>query len=114
MACSETARLPKISAFFRCTVQLGATFALIIKDPTAVGICAYFETSGIVISQHMSERSRDFCLNPVPILLEWHHFQLISIHVFLQVAAQGHFEQNGIERCLILFCDLSLNQRLSH
>src|SRR5260370_32909880 len=99
MTCTVTTRLPKVSAFFRCTVQLGATFALIIKDPTAVGICTYFETSGIMISQHMGERSRDFCLNPVPILLEWHHFQLISIFVFLHVPTQGHFEHYGIERC---------------
>src|SRR2546430_4265458 len=45
MACAVTTRLPKVSAFFRCTVKLCATFALIIKDPTAVAICTYFETS---------------------------------------------------------------------
>ena len=55
MACTVTTRLPKVSAFFRCAVKLCATFALIIKDTTTVGICAYFETSRIVISQHMSE-----------------------------------------------------------
>ena len=55
MACAVTTRLPKVSAFFRCAVKFCATFALIIKDSTAVGICAYFETSRVVISQHMSE-----------------------------------------------------------
>jgi hypothetical protein len=55
MACAVTTRLPKVSAFFRCAVKLCATFALIIKDPTAVAICTYFETSRIVISQHMGE-----------------------------------------------------------
>ena len=55
MACTVTTRLPKVSAFFRCTVQLAATFALIIKDPTTVGVCTYLETSGIVISQYMGE-----------------------------------------------------------
>src|SRR5260221_12922666 len=107
---AETAYFHKVSAFIRCTVKLGTTLALIIKDPKAVGICTYFETSGILVSQQMSERSRNLCLHPVPILLQRHHFQSISFCVFYQATTQGHLEQENIERCYIMVCDLSLNQ----
>src|SRR5437870_204148 len=92
MACAETACLQKVSAFIRCTVKPGTTLTLIIKDPTAVGICTYFETSGIVVSQQMSKRSRDLCLHPVPILLQWYHFQLISLWALHQATTQRHLE----------------------
>src|SRR5260370_22901010 len=99
MACAETACFQKVSVFISCTVQLGTTLTHIIKDPTAVGICTYFETSGILVSQQMSERSRNLCLHPVPILLQRHHFQSISFSVFYQATTQGHLEQENIERC---------------
>src|SRR5436189_6055567 len=97
MACAVTACLQKISTFIRCTVKLGTTLTLIIKDPTAVGICTYFEASGIAVGQQMSERSADLCLHPVPILLQRHHFQSISSCVFRQTTTQRHLEQNCIE-----------------
>src|SRR5947209_19361251 len=97
MACTETACLQKVPAFIRCTVKPGTTLTLIIKDPTTVGIGTYFETSGVQVSQQMSERSGDLCLHPVPILLQRHHFQSISFCVFHQATTQGHLEQNSIE-----------------
>src|SRR5260221_548749 len=99
MACAETACLPKVGAFLRCTIQLGTALTHIIKDPTAVGICAYFETSGILVRQQLSERSRNLCLHPIPILLQRHHFQSISFGVLYQATTQGHLEQKSIERC---------------
>ena len=51
MARTVTTRLPKVRTFFRCAIQLGTTLALIIKNPTAVGICTDFEAFRIVISQ---------------------------------------------------------------
>ena len=44
-----------IRTFFRCAVELRATLALIVEDPTAVRVCAYFETLRIMIRQDMSE-----------------------------------------------------------
>src|SRR5215469_15306185 len=102
MACAETACLPKVSAFLRRTVQLGTALTLIIKDPTAVGVCTYFEAPGILVGQHLSERSRNLCLHPVPILLQRHQFQAISLCAFYQAAAQGHLEQKSIEAGLLL------------
>ncbi len=110
MACAETPCLQKISTFIRCTVKPGTTLTLIIKDPTAVAICTHFETPGILVCQQMSERSRDLRLHPVPILLQWHHFQFIPFSVLHQATTQWHLEQNSIECCLIMICDLSLNQ----
>src|SRR5438552_9276563 len=110
MARAETACLHKVSTFIRCTVKPGTTLTLIVKDPAAVGICTYFEASGIVVSQQMSERSGDLCLHPVPILLRRHHFQSVSSCVFHQATTQGHLEQNCIECCLIIVRDLSSNQ----
>src|SRR5205814_8815072 len=102
MTCAETACLHKVSTFIRCTVKPRTALTRIIKDPTAVGICTYFETSGILIRQQISERSGDLCLHPVPILFQWHHFQLISFCVFHQATTQSHLEQNSIECCLIM------------
>src|SRR5258708_4222062 len=89
MACAETACLPKVSAFISCTVQFGTTLTHIIKDPTAVGICTYFETSGILVRQQMSERSRNLCLHPLPIVLQRHHSQSIPFCVFSQPTPHG-------------------------
>src|SRR2546428_4108049 len=114
MACAVTACLQKISTFIGCTVKPGTTLTLIIKDPTAVAICTHFETPGILVCQQMSERSRDLRLHPVPILLQWHHFQFIPFSVLHQATTQWHLEQNSIECCLIMICDLSLNQSLYH
>src|SRR5258708_15852589 len=111
---AETAYFHKVSGFIRCTVKLGTTLALIIKDPKAVGICTYFETSGILVSQQMSERSRNLCLHPVPILLQWHHFQSISFCVFYQATTQGHLDQKSIHSSLIVLCTLPLTQSLYH
>jgi hypothetical protein len=82
MVCAETACLPKVSAFLRRTVQPGTALTHIIKDPTAVGICTYFETPGILVGQQISERSRNLRLHPIPILLQRHHFQVVSLCAF--------------------------------
>src|SRR2546429_97894 len=66
------------------------------------------------LCRQLEKGTQGYQMEMVPLKKDWDHFHLISLCAFLQLAAQGHFEHNGIERCLILFCDLSLNQSLYH
>src|SRR5947209_12489005 len=108
MACAVPVCLQEVRAFIWCTVKPGAALTLIIEDPAAVGVCAYFESFGIVISQQVGERSRNFCLHPVPILPQWHHLQPIFFSILRQPMIQSHLKQNRIERGLMMVGELSL------
>ncbi len=48
---SEATHFQQIRAFVGCAVDLGAALALIVEDPAAIGVLAYFEALRVVVDQ---------------------------------------------------------------